>query len=104
MLDWKQDKKHCRVESPPSETISSRAQRFRHAGVLAAEKFAENRIVEKLIARHRLDALGINIDHRRPHFLHHRRERDMEFARILRRNLLGGLRGCRRAKKRENKD
>ena len=52
---------------------------------LAAEETAEDRIVEQRIARHGLDARGVDVDHRRRRLLHHRREREPHLRRALRR-------------------
>ena len=60
----------------------------REFGALVAEKAAEDRIVEQRIARHCLDARGIDVDDRRPRLLHHRREGEAHGAEVLGNRLL----------------
>ena len=67
------------------------AQRLLHPLVLAslaAEETAEDRIVEQRIARHGLDAGGVDVHHRRRRLLYHRREREPHLRRALRRGPL----------------
>ena len=67
------------------------AERLLHPLVLAslaAEEAAEDRIVEQRIARHRLDAGGVDVDDRGRDLLHHRREREPHLRRALRRGPL----------------
>ena len=65
------------------------AQRLLHPlifGSPAAEKAAEDRIVEQWILRHRLDARGVDVDHRRRDLLDDRGEGQANLRGALRRN------------------
>ena len=80
------------------------AERLLHALILAsaaAKKPAEDRIVEQGIARHRLDARGVDVDDRGRDLLDHRRQGETRAA--LRRNLrrrVGDGRGAEQRKHR----
>ena len=82
----------------------ARAERLGGARVLAlrAEELAKDRIVEQRIARHRLDARGVDVDDGRPRLLDDGREREPHFARVGRDGLLHGL-GFRGRQAEENR-